>query len=104
MPVVCVVFEVMEYVEDMYDEYDGEEEVETEESDDEQLQFSGEEGEGRVGGKSADKRELGLADSQTLTPDKLSKKMFELINEVNAVFQVSLVPVGGSPSLAVQEF
>jgi len=94
----------MDYMEDcIYDDEDGDEEVQTEESDDEQLQFSGDEGDGRVGGKSADKRELGLADSQTLTPDKLSKKMFELINEVNAVFQVSPTEGGSSESLQRRE-
>ena len=29
------------------------------------------------------------AECQTLTPDELSKKMFEIVDDVNAVFQVS---------------
>jgi hypothetical protein len=28
-------------------------------------------------------------DWQTLTPDELSKKMFEIVDDVNAIFQVS---------------
>ena len=70
--------------EDLYEE----DAVGSDESDDEQLQFSGDEGEGKCGRGGA--KESGLADCQTLTPDKLSKKMFELINEVNAVFEASL--------------
>lgn len=68
--------------EDVYDE-----EGLQSDSDDEELHFSGDEGDG--GGVRGRDKDPGISPSHTLTPDMLSKKMFELINEVNAVFQVS---------------
>lgn len=53
-------------------------------SDDEVLQFSGDEVDDAAG-----TREFGISSSQTLTPDMISKKMFEIISEVNEVFHVS---------------
>ena len=50
-------------------------------SEEEGLQFSGDEGD-------VEEREIGTSSSQTLTPDMISKKMFEIISEVNDVFQV----------------
>ena len=73
--------------EDLYDEDDGLQECN---SDDEELHFSGEDCSGSGGGGSEGK-EVGIAASQTLTPDTLSKKMFEIIHEVNSVFQVSKI-------------
>ncbi len=74
---------------DMLDEFSDEDTI-LSDSDDDQLQFSGDEREGKSCGRSGD-RDPNIADCSTLTPDRLSKKMYELINEVNAVFQVSLL-------------
>ena len=68
----------MEVDECQYDGYDG-----LCDSEDEVLQFSGDETDADGG-----EREVGIASSQTLTPDMISKKMFEIIDEVNEVFQV----------------
>ena len=66
-------------------DYDSEEEEEGVELDD-GLQFSGEEDEGEGG-----RQQRYITTSyQVLTPDQISEKMFEIIHEVNAVFQVSL--------------
>lgn len=51
------------------------------------LQFSGgEEGVGGGAGREASKRPRTIY--QTLTPDMISKKMFDIIDDVNAVFQL----------------
>ncbi len=50
-------------------------------SEEEGIQFSGDEDDG-------EEREIGTSSSQTLTPEMISKKMFEIIGEVNDVFQV----------------
>lgn len=52
--------------------------------DDIDLQFSG--GEESVTGRQASKRPTTIY--QTLTPDMISKKMFDIIDDVNAVFQL----------------
>lgn len=52
---------------------------------DDGLQFSGEEGVDSVGGMQVAPPPTSY---QTLTPDMISKKMFDIIHEVNAVFQV----------------
>lgn len=52
-------------------------------SEDEVLHFSGDE----MACGPTD-REFGIAFCQTLTPDMISKKMFEIIKDVNDVFQV----------------
>lgn len=62
----------------------GEEEEEDSEEED-GYQFSGAEEEGEPG---ASQGAPPPASFQTLTPDMISKKMFEIIDEVNAVFQV----------------
>ena len=70
---------------------DSSEEEEEEEEDgegfeiDDGLQFSGEEGVDSVGGMQVAPPPTSY---QTLTPDMISKKMFDIIHEVNAVFQV----------------
>ena len=68
---------------DAADEEDDEEEEEEEDG----IQFSGGEEEDHAVGGMRDHR---LTTYQTLTPDMISKKMFELIDEVNVVFQVHL--------------
>ena len=52
-------------------------------SEDDGLQFSSDEIDGGCGSKD----EI-ISVSQTLTPDMISKKMFDIIAEVNDVFQV----------------
>lgn len=54
------------------------------EDEEEVLHFSGEEIVGPTD------KEFGIASCQTLTPDLISKKMFEIIKEVNDVFQVAM--------------
>ena len=63
--------------------YESESDEEGYDSDD-GLQFSGGEEESGLG------EQLKRRDTeyQTLTPDEISKKMFTIINEVNAIFQV----------------
>jgi hypothetical protein len=58
------------------------------ESEDEVLHFSGEEA--GCGSRTVEK-DFGLASCQTLTPDMISKKMFDIIKEVNDVFQVGVL-------------
>ena len=55
------------------------------EEEEEGLHFSGEE---VPYGTGTTDRDFGIASCQTLTPDLISKKMFEIIKEVNEVFQV----------------
>lgn len=55
-------------------------------SEDEVINFSGDDG---AGGPGSTERDFGTAKCQTLTPEMISKKMFEIIKEVNEVFQVS---------------
>lgn len=62
----------------------GEEDELCVDSEDEVLHFSGED----TGAGPVDK-DFGIASCQTLTPDMISKKMFDIIKEVNDVFQVS---------------
>lgn len=64
----------------------GEEEELCIDSDEEVLRFSGEEIAYESG---TTDRDFGIASCQTLSPDMISKKMFEIIKEVNDVFQVS---------------
>lgn len=66
---------------------DEDEELGVDSEEEEILHFSSEEMTYGVG--SAD-REFGIASCQTLTPDLISKKMFEIIKEVNDVFQVRI--------------
>ena len=54
-------------------------------SDEDQLDFS----EGETGAHASAAVALDTTTCQALTPDLISKKMFEIIDEVNAVFQVS---------------
>lgn len=73
------------YLEDSSeDEEEEEEDGEGFEIDD-GLQFSGDEGVDSVGGMQVAPPPTSY---QTLTPDMISKKMFDIIHEVNAVFQV----------------
>ena len=72
------------YLEDSSEEDEEEEDEEGFEIDD-GLQFSGEEGVDSVGGMQVAPPPTSY---QTLTPDMISKKMFDIIHEVNAVFQV----------------
>ena len=74
------------YLEDSSEEEEEEEEGGFESDDG--LQFSGEEGVDSVAGMQSAPRSTC---HQTLTPDMISKKMFDIINEVNAVFQVCLL-------------
>ncbi len=73
--------------EDFLCEEESEEEEEDEEDEgmDDGIHFSGEEDEADGGGQ---KHQI-ATNYQVLTPDQISKKMFEIIDEVNAVFQVS---------------
>ena len=82
------------YVQMSDDEFyleDSSEDEEEEEEDgegfeiDDGLQFSGEEGVDSVGGMQVAPPPTSY---QTLTPDMISKKMFDIVHEVNAVFQV----------------
>ena len=73
------------YLEDSSDEEEEEEEEEGGFEIDDGLQFSGEEGMDSVGGMQGAPPPTSY---QTLTPDMISKKMFDIIHEVNAVFQV----------------
>jgi len=73
------------YLEDSEEEEEEEEEGGFESDDG--LQFSGEEGVDSVAGTQSAPR---TSSHQTLTPGMISKKMFEIIDEVNAVFQVCL--------------
>lgn len=69
-----------------FEENSGDEEELCVDSEDEVLHFSGED---TVCGAGTIDRDFGSASCQTLTPDMISKKMFEIIKEVNEVFQVS---------------
>lgn len=55
-------------------------------SEDEVINFSGDE---MACGSGSTHRDFGITKCQTLTPDMISKKMFEIIKEVNEVFQVN---------------
>ena len=55
-----------------------------ESDDDLELQFSG----GEEGGSGRQTAKRPGTIYQTLTPDMISKKMFDIINDVNAVFQL----------------
>lgn len=68
-----------------YDYYSGEEDVPVD-SEDEVINFSGDDGAVGPGTSHRDCEMVGKC--QTLTPDMISKKMFEIIKEVNEVFQV----------------
>ena len=80
----------MEPCEIHYTSDEEDEDLAIESEEDEILHFSGEEM------TSPADREFGVASCQTLTPDLISKKMFEIIKEVNEVFQVRMT--GTSPS------
>lgn len=73
------------YLEDSSEEEEEEEDGEEGFEIDDGLQFSGEEGVDSVGGMQVAPPPTSC---QTLTPDMISKKMFDIIHEVNAVFQV----------------
>ncbi len=71
-------------------------------SEDEVINFSGDDMAGVPGSTN---RDFSIAKCQTLTPDMISKKMFEIIKEVNEVFQVPnellmVLKHGSSMSLA----
>ena len=65
-------------------------------SEDEVINFSGDD---MAGGPGSTDRDFGIAKCQTLTPEMISKKMFEIIKEVNEVFQVNWSQVELSKSL-----
>ena len=69
----------------VYDDDSSEDEDEGMDTDDDGIQFSG--GEDDVSPTARQGRPQTCF--QTLTPDMISAKMFEIIKEVNAVFQVS---------------
>ena len=83
------------YLEDSSEEEEEEDGEEGFEIDD-GLQFSGEEGVDSVGGMQVAPPPTSY---QTLTPDMISKKMFDIIHEVNAVFQVCTHSLVSSSSL-----
>ena len=88
------------YLEDSSEEEEEEEEEEGFEIDD-GLQFSGEEGMDCVGGMQGAPPPTSY---QTLTPDMISKKMFDIIHEVNAVFQVCTQSLLSFSSLVTVSF
>ena len=70
---------------DLEEYQDSGEEEELVESEDEVINFSGDD---MACGPGSTDRNFETAKCQTLTPDMISKKMFEIIKEVNEVFQV----------------
>lgn len=71
----------------MSEQYDDEDFIDTESYNDDSeddLNFS--DGEGDLDARAS--KQPSVTKFQTLTPDMISKKMFDIIHDVNAVFQV----------------